>query len=357
MIQSVEIENFKCFRSLELPELSRVNLISGANNVGKTSLLEALFIFHDRTSPAMFLGHISRRGIDQIGIDPEMVWAPYFYNLDLKNIIGIKVERDGGAESATYKYNPVLSPPPSHELIAQPSEKLVSTEGSIRSMAAIEITYIDSRGGETKGTCYFRGNEPTLSFEGLPLVAPKAAIVPARDRVPSKDETARLSKVRETKRYEMVEDFLRIIAPDVKDLQVNTSWGKPLVFCDIGLPRQIPIGYAGDGLTRLLSIILEMAEAHDGGLVLIDEVENGIHYSVQEKFWKALSEAAKELDCQVIATTHSHECLQAACSAFDGLFEPEFRYIRLERIGEDIKAKTFTHEMLETALESDLEVR
>ena len=95
----------------------------------------------------------------------------------------------------------------------------------------------------------------------------------------------------------------------------------------------------------------------DYTLLLFEEPEAFLHPTQQERLNAGLQSLGTEEDHQVIATTHSNECLQAACSAFDGLFEPEFRYIRLERIGEEIKAKTFTHEMLETALESDLEVR
>ena len=41
-INKIKIENFKCFDKLEVNGLSRVNLIGGKNNVGKTALMEAL---------------------------------------------------------------------------------------------------------------------------------------------------------------------------------------------------------------------------------------------------------------------------------------------------------------------------
>src|SRR5712691_9034679 len=44
MIESFEISNFRCFETLSLSGLSRVNVITGANASGKSALLEALLI-------------------------------------------------------------------------------------------------------------------------------------------------------------------------------------------------------------------------------------------------------------------------------------------------------------------------
>lgn len=356
MIQDVEIRNFKCFKSLYLPDLSRVNIIGGANSVGKTALLEALFMFHDRRSEGMFLKHFGWRGIDQVRLDPESVWAPYFYDLDINHPFEIKLKRDGGIESAKYEFNPAFSPAKSNGLSSPAPGDSISTREENSSVGGLGITYIGPDGKEKKVHSYIEADGPKLESDSPPVLLPPVFLVHARNRTSSDEEAGRLSRVKESKKDKIVENFLRIMEPDLSNLQVSTAMMKPTIYCDIGLPRLVPIGYAGDGLSRLLSIGIDMASA-PGGVVLVDEVENGIHYSVQEKFWKALMETAKELDCQIVATTHSHECLMAAHSAFMGLFEPEFRYIRLEKIGEEIKAKTYTHEMLGIALETHLEVR
>ena len=55
MITEAVIKNFKCFKQLTLPDLGRITIVGGKNNVGKTALLESLFLFFDRTSPNMVL--------------------------------------------------------------------------------------------------------------------------------------------------------------------------------------------------------------------------------------------------------------------------------------------------------------
>ena len=86
MITRLVIEGFKGFEHLEIPRLSRVTLLGGRNNVGKTSILEALFMFSDRLNPQMILRQFAWRGIETVSLDPESMWAPVFYDYDLKKV-------------------------------------------------------------------------------------------------------------------------------------------------------------------------------------------------------------------------------------------------------------------------------
>src|SRR5205807_7489873 len=86
---------------------------------------------------------------------------------------------------------------------------------------------------------------------------------------------------------------------------------KLLIHGDIGIGRKIPLAHMGEGMGRLLSIVLAIAVNKDG-LILIDEFEHGIHHSGMTKIWEGVSKMAQEYNCQIIATTHSYECLQAA---------------------------------------------
>src|SRR5207237_5063953 len=110
--------------------------------------------------------------------------------------------------------------------------------------------------------------------------------------------------------------------------------GPVMMYCDIGVKRRIPMSQMGEGMTRLLSLVLEITNASDG-IVLIDEIENGLHHSVLTKVWKAIAVAARRSDTQIFATTHSWECIKSAHEAF---LESEFydlRLHRIDRIGQD----------------------
>lgn len=77
-----------------------------------------------------------------------------------------------------------------------------------------------------------------------------------------------------------------------------------------GIDRPIPLHGLGDGVTRIFEIMLALVNAEDGFL-LIDEFENGLHYSVQAMAWQTVLELAASLNVQVFATTHSSDCVEA----------------------------------------------
>lgn len=130
----------------------------------------------------------------------------------------------------------------------------------------------------------------------------------------------------------------------------------PMINCDIGIGQRIPLPQMGEGMVHFFSVISEIVYAA-GGVVLIDEVETGLHYSTMVQVWKAIAEAAQNSNTQIFATTHSFECISAAHKAFAERDKYDLRLHRLDRVNEEIKAFTYDKEMLEAALLTDLEVR
>ncbi|MGH2509710.1 MAG: AAA family ATPase [Ktedonobacteraceae bacterium] len=106
---------------------------------------------------------------------------------------------------------------------------------------------------------------------------------------------------------------LQIIAPGVMGLSFvgeaeTTSNRVPLVRVkDIDEP--LPLGSLGNGMLRILGIVLALANAKDG-ILLVDEIENGIHYSAQQEVWQMIFSLAPKLNVQVFATTHSWDCIE-----------------------------------------------
>ena len=53
MYMSFRAENYRCFEDLTVEPLERVNLVAGKNNVGKTALLETLWLHHEYHNPSL----------------------------------------------------------------------------------------------------------------------------------------------------------------------------------------------------------------------------------------------------------------------------------------------------------------
>ena len=112
----------------------------------------------------------------------------------------------------------------------------------------------------------------------------------------------------------------------------------------------------GEGFRRLFLIAVALATAK-GGTLLIDEIENGLHYSVLKDVWNAIAQAARQADVQVFATTHGYECIEAAQEVFSASDEYDFRLHRLDRVDDGIKAVTYDQEALGAATKFFMEVR
>jgi AAA15 family ATPase/GTPase len=103
-----------------------------------------------------------------------------------------------------------------------------------------------------------------------------------------------------------------------------------------------------------LVTVFQAISAAPDGVVLVDEVENGIHHSAMAKVWRAIDKVSTQLNTQVFATTHSFECVSAA---HESLCEDDFRLHRLDVIDNSVRCVTYEPETIAAALRHNLEVR
>jgi len=358
MITEGLIKNFKCFKQLTLPDLGRITLIGGRNNVGKTALLEALFLFFDRTPPNMILKQYGWRGLANVITTPEGMWAPIFREYDLAQQISISVSIDGNEESATYKYNPhfTLEVLPPNEIPHDSEGKTVRTDIEPVPSFSLDIEYDD--GSQTKKTAHL-----LISPQGklgvrhdYPVTGLRTAIfLPAKIQISSKENCDRFSKLTKIRKENEVVKFLNLIEPRLKNVKIIIEGPQPVIYGDTGLLDMIPISFMGGGMVRLLDIILAIAWC-ENTVVFVDEIENGLHRSLLPKIWEAVGDAAENYNCQVFATTHSYECLEAVHKGLANRPD-DFRYIRLDRKDDVITAKTSNYDMVGSAIAHNLEIR
>jgi hypothetical protein len=173
---------------------------------------------------------------------------------------------------------------------------------------------------------------------------------------PSEQDIALFGELEAAKRLDDILPALRIIEPRLQKLGLVPTTDKPIIHGDIGMSRLVPIPFMGEGLRRVLSIVLAIANA-PGGVVLIDEIENGLHYSVHKKVWQAIAVAARKNDVQVFATTHSWECIVAANESFSASDPFDLAVHRLDRRDQEIRAVSYDREALAAAMKHEMEVR
>jgi AAA15 family ATPase/GTPase len=112
----------------------------------------------------------------------------------------------------------------------------------------------------------------------------------------------------------------------------------------------------GDGLTKLFHMALAVASAPEG-ILLIDEFENGLHWTVQEKLWNTLARAARDFSVQVFCTTHSRDCVESFTASIKEAGPGGASIYRLERRGEDVLARDLPLINVDAAMRERAEVR
>lgn len=359
MISKLTIDGFKGFEHLEFPRLTRVTLLGGRNNVGKTSVLEAMFMFLDRMNPQMILRQFAWRGIGVVPFDPDTMWAPVFSNYDMSRPITIDAMMGKRKEKMTIQFNPNYVASSIRAKASRPGmlPTEIRTDQQPRPSYALDITF--TADNKTILTSHLlTGPEGT----GLHIdyanetIHRSATFLGARMYASSQEDAARFGQLDVLGQQGKIVEFLQIIEPKLKSLSSIAVGDTTIIHGDIGLKRKIPISYMGDGVSRMLSIILAIATSKNG-IVFIDELENGLHYSVMPKIWEGITKAANEFNCQVIATTHSYECLQAAYEGLSEGYEDDFTYVRIDKLDNKIVAKLFDFKLLKVAIESNMEVR
>ena len=356
MITDVLIRNFKCFRSLNVPELGRITLIGGRNNVGKTALLEALFLFLDRARIDRILRQYGWRGIEGVISTPEAMWAPIFYNYDMNHEIIISTTIDGKPETAKFSYNPQFVPPAPTTTIPL-EERQISTDEKPVTSFSLDIEYCNNETKKQISHLFIDSQgQLALHIDYARISGHPSHFFPSKKHIASKQTADEFSKLAKEGRESEAIDFLRIIEPRLETLKIITEGPVSSVHGKLeGFSHSFPIHFMGEGMEKLLNLLVGMVYSK-GGCVFVDEMENGLHYSALPAIWKAIGQAICKYDCQIITTTHSYECLQAA---HEGLSEmPEdFRYIRLHRKDDEISSKLSNYDMIGTALKTNLEVR
>jgi hypothetical protein len=122
------------------------------------------------------------------------------------------------------------------------------------------------------------------------------------------------------------------------------------------LAEPLPLKTMGDGITRIFHIIVALVNARNG-VLLVDEFENGLHWSVQPKVWETVFRLAKVLNVQVFATTHSRDCVVGFEHAWNRHQESGAFFRLNAKLDDEITVTPYAYGTLSDALETDVEIR
>jgi len=360
MYKSIQIKNFRCFSEFALSDIKQINLITGINNVGKTSLLEAIFLHCGAYNPSLTLTVNANRGLGKFQVElshwADTPWNTFFHNFNQNSEIEISGEYIHG-KKRTLKLRSVGE----EQFIGDDQERIRFYNEEIKeSLSADDIHSVLSLE-------HIEGNDRqiynlTISQSGIktkpaPPPPPRPAyFLSTRKRIAFEEEAQRYSNIVMKKQENFILEGLQKLDDRIEKIETLVHTGRAILHAHIGLDRPIPLPLLGEGMARLTSIMLHIGNAKDG-IVIIDELDNGFHYSGLEKLWRIISGAAMSFNAQIFATTHSLESIQAAKNVFINTDPSMFILHRLDRLNNNIDVKNYSSISIDTAFNSGFELR
>jgi len=356
MFNSVRIQNFRQFTDLRVDRLGPINLITGMNNSGKTSFIEAVFLLCAPTSPDTVLTIAGLRGVDRVATSESYAWGFIFGEGRTQSEIVLEGTRTGDIfDTLRIRASDESALTLSNGRESNGAHGQLSISTLNEAQPSLEYDY-EIRSGSTQ----HRATSRIRLVDREPVVERASGFGQRRWHfvshrpVDAEADATRFSRLVEARRKGEVIEALRVVEPRLTDLDV-LALRPPVVAADIGLNRLVPMSYMGQGFERLLSIIPAIILT-EGGTVLIDEIEDGLHHSVLTDVWRVIVSTALKYSVQVFATTHSWECIEAAVHASEN-HPNSLAFVRLERRSGRIHGVAGTDEELRAAVESGFELR
>lgn len=305
------IENYKQFSNVEFSNCKRLNVFAGDNNVGKTSLLEALFLLSHQNSFKGLQEIIRRRA----KAADNKIDAKWFGNQILQNTL-IKGTFDNN--SCGVEINSVK----------EDVQDIEDSTGYLKS-----VSFKSFFGQERQDTLIrlFENRDYTTAAKGDKVVCPIVFSSPFFSNEPHR-YSAFYAKSVQAKAISKIVDFIKEnIIPTIKDIRLVDDLQRFLVIDD-NFDNARDLGSYGEGVQRIFFISLLFASV-ENGVLLIDEFENAIHVSLLKQFSTFINKLSKEFNVQVFLTSHSKECIDAFVSSVDNWDDISYSSIRKSEDG------------------------
>ncbi|HRC57192.1 MAG: ATP-binding protein [Myxococcales bacterium] len=360
MYDSIHLSRFRQFENLTLRGLTRVNLFVGRNNAGKTSLLEAIELLASGGTPAALLRSGQRRGETSMTESTRTSRPIWRESVDVSHLFvdhllreGTSFELQGTMDSKSSAVRCEVQVLPG-DLFSEGTRdsmetgpllalRVVGALGKDLPLIPLSPSGVVLRDSFSRQPSSLGLSEPQVFFlgtEGVPLrtlaqLWDKIVVTPEEDKVIA---------------------AIKMIEPSIDRLVFLTEGGNNAVVKLAGTGQRVPLGSLGDGTRRMLALAVGLAHATDG-VLLIDEIDTGLHYSALESMWKRVVETARRLNIQIFATSHSGDCMRALAwlQADDPDLAADISVHRIEKGATE--AVRYSAEELEIAAQHHIEVR
>lgn len=359
MFEKISIQNLRGIKSLTVSDLSRINIFVGPNNSGKTTILESIFLLIGMSNPQLYLNINNFRGLTSTEVNDLKF---NFRNLDISNKIILEAfEKKDGMRKL--KISPlfldtVVEPLTNKDSTIESLGEASSAADTSISQKASGISYQFTHGMDEESSytskLYFEQGVLKLTLAPTYTEKLNGRILNGYDFWGSLSD--RVNRLQRDKRKDILIKFLKIIDSKVEDIALGLN---KLVYIDIGIDQMIPISLMGDGFLKACSAMANILISEDGFL-MVDEIENGLHYKTLKLLWKSMLEVSRDSNVQMFIATHSYEAIKSLLSVVseNNYSKEDIRLYSLARSDTGAhRLYKYAFENIEASIESDIEIR
>lgn len=350
--KNIEIKNFRGIDHLKIEDFSRVNVFLGQNNSGKTTMLEAIAMLMSMSNPDVpqAINAVRARKPFSNFIDVQY----FFNNLDVTTPPEVKAElSDGSFRHLTLALSYVF------DELADPKNEPQQQMGAVKYVNTLEMNFEIAKGTTRQShKSWLRVNPQGLVVnrkvaDGY-LENKRAWLTPS-DLMTSNlaNDLAELFK---RNRKDTILAMLKLFDARINSIEILTD---DIYIGFEGMSQMLSVSMMGDGLRRYLNIVASAANPLID-ILLIDEIDNGLHYSIYKKLWQALFALAEATNKQIFVTTHSKETLGHLNKMLEEHveYQQELRIFTLEKTRlKGYQAYRLTYNGLQEATANDIELR
>lgn len=289
MLENIEIKDYKCFKDFKLDGLSSINIISGGNNVGKTALLEAILLIKSTQYIRTFIQTV-KSIFENRDLSIEDV-NTYLETINLsfkKNNISTNVE---------------------HKFIDDLNDIEIKEVDRYRNNSEeFLIMYVD---GDLQIIPFIRMKDNPFSLDASKRFQNNMIFI--NSSKPNNTKLTELySNIQDLEIQEKFLNYLQIIDKNIIGIEPQLKErGKSFLRVSLQNPKQSLLSSElGEGTNRFIEILASLLKSSNS-IVLIDEIENGIHYSKLKDIFKAIIEVVQKENIQLFVTTHDSETIEA----------------------------------------------
>ena len=351
--KNIEIKNFRGIDHLKIDDFSRVNVFLGQNSSGKSSVLECLLLMMGMSNPDLpqNINSIRSRNFSSFA-DLGYMFHNYDFNVkpEIASELFDATKRHLTLEM-TYTFDEKAQSgvqngqiPTSETKTFLNTLKMLFDVESKQQKNSFECSITVSQQGLISGKKLAEGylEKNSVAF----LSADLSAGNPANDLV----------ELAKRKRKDAVAGYMKRFDERITAVEILNN----VAYIGMeGMDQLLAVNMMGDGLRRFLNIVAAAANPTNN-IILIDEIDNGLHYSAYKKLWAAIFALATTTNKQVFVTTHSKETLGYLNEMLEENveYQQEMRLYTIERtVKKGLQAYELTHEGLSGAFENDIELR